>query len=212
MGPSSHLANWAVLALVAWLLTRAPRSLFAEAGGRKPSARSEGALAAGLLAVGVASFEAWRGGDPLARLALGVALMVFAAVVVSDLRFLTIPDLYSGALALLALVGPLAPGIFVSLVGAVFCGGLLALVAWLWKRRSAVDGLGLGDVKLAAAIGALLGPEVGLWAVTASAAAGAVLGLILQARQKDAAAPLLFPYGAPLALAGAGFILWSVLR
>ena len=97
-------------------------------------------------------------------------------------------------------------------LGAIICGGLLGLIAWVWKKRTTVEGIGFGDVKLAAAIGALVGMEHGLWAITASAAGGAVLGFILMARNKDAEAPLQFPYGAPLAMAGAGFLLWERWR
>jgi leader peptidase (prepilin peptidase)/N-methyltransferase len=135
--------------------------------------------------------------------------MAFGGVVHSDLRFLVIPDLYSIVVAASALAGPLTPSYADGALGAVVCGGLLLLVAWFWKRRTAVEGLGFGDVKLAAAIGVLLGAERGLWAITVSAAGGAILGLVLTlVHRKDE--PLKFPYGVPLALAGAGFVLWRL--
>jgi leader peptidase (prepilin peptidase) / N-methyltransferase len=210
MGPALHVALIAGLAALAYVLARVPRTLFTEAaGGVPPKARGEGLLALGLLAVGVAVFESGLGGAPLQSVCLAAAMMAFGGVVYSDIRFLVIPDLYTVVVAIAAFAGPLAPTYLEAFLGAVICGGLLLVVAWIWKRRTAVEGLGFGDVKLAAAIGAMLGPERGLWAITISAAGGAVLGLIVTlARRKDE--PLKFPYGVPLALAGAGFLLWRL--
>jgi leader peptidase (prepilin peptidase)/N-methyltransferase len=148
-------------------------------------------------------------------------MMAFCAVVYVDLRYLVIPDLYSiviaaGGLAL-ALFAPSAQGpdgLVAALAGAALCGGMLWAVAWVWKRTTDIEGLGFGDVKLAAAIGAVLGAQAGVWAITASAALGTVAGLIAQVRARrasggDADATLLIPYGAPLALAGGALLLWE---
>ncbi len=204
------------LALVALVAARFPRALFTEAGEAPHPRRAELALAAGLLIAGLLLFEAWPAGGPLPRFLTAAVTMVCAATVYSDLRFLVIPDLYSlaalaGALALTLLSPvPAGPhGLIEMALGAVICGGLLGSVAWVWKKSTDVEGLGLGDVKLAAALGALLGLQPGVWAITASAAGGALIGFILQARAKNRDAPLLFPYGAPLAMTGAGLLLWE---
>lgn len=210
MGPALHTGLIAIVAALAYALARVPRALFTEAaGGSAPSARGEGLLALALLAIGLAAFESGLAGEPLPNLSLAAAMMAFAGVVYSDIRFLVIPDLYTVVVAIAAIAGPLAPTYREAFLGAVMCGGLLLVVAWVWKRRTAVEGLGFGDVKLAAAIGALLGPEKGLWAITVSAAGGAVLGLGLTLMQRRDE-PLKFPYGVPLALAGAGFLLWRL--
>ena len=203
------MAAVGALAALAYLLARIPRRLFTEAGGVAVKPKAEALLAIGLFAVGVAAFESGLGGEPPARMILAAVMMVFAAVVHGDLRYLVIADLYSVLIALAAIAGPLSPGLGQAALGGAICGGLLMVVAWVWKRRTAVEGLGFGDVKLAAAIGALSGPELGLWAITVSAAGGAVLGLILTfAKRREG--PLLFPYGVPLALAGAGFLIWRL--
>ena len=165
---------------------------------------------------GAALFEAFPAGGLVSRLLTAVLVMIFIAVVYADLRYLVIPDLYSILAAVsglaLNLTGPASRGphgILEMLIGAAMCAALLGSVAWVWKKRTNIEGLGLGDVKLAAAIGALLGLQAGVWAITVSAAGGAVLGFILQARARGEDDPLLFPYGALLALAGAGFLLWE---
>ena len=78
-------------------------------------------------------------------------------------------------------------------------------MAWAWRRFAAVEGLGLGDVKLAVAIGALLGAQAGLLAISLSAAIAALLVYGLRLVKGRQVAPLV-PYGAALALAGAGFL------
>ena len=204
------------LALLAWTHARFPRALFAEAGEAPVARWTEPGLAAALFVAGALLFLIFPAHAPAARFLTAALIMVLIAIVYADLRYLVIPDLYSFAIAgggvALNLAAPVAraPGGWAEmLIGAVLCGGFLGAVAWAFKRATSVEGLGLGDVKLAAALGALLGPQTGVWTITVSSAAGAVIGLILQARSKARGETLYFPYGAPLALAGGGFLLWE---
>lgn len=205
--PALAVLGVSTLAATAAALVIIPRSLFAEVLSGRPDRRFEALMASLVLLLGLAAFVLVPAGSPEVRLTLGLAVSVLAATVLSDIRYLTIPDLYVAAIAAVALLGPLAPPWREALAGLIVCGGLLGLIAWYWKRRTAVDGIGFGDVKLAAALGALLGPQNGLWAITISAGGGAVLALILKARRGERDTPFLFPYGAPLAIAGAGFLL-----
>ncbi|MEO7189643.1 MAG: A24 family peptidase [Vicinamibacterales bacterium] len=85
---------------------------------------------------------------------------------------LTLPGLVVGLLA--SLIGP--PGLVDSLIGAAVGGGVLFVIRWGWKRATGVEGMGLGDVKMMAMIGAFLGwREVWLVLFLASLA-GAVFG------------------------------------
>lgn len=201
----------AAIAAAAGLLVRFPRALFTEAADQRPPRRLEWGLAAGLTVVGIAVFEVTGAHSPLARLTLALCAMILAAVVYADLSFLIIPDLYSAGLAGLALLAPWRLPLTDALVGAALCGGLLAGLAYAWRRFAAVEGLGFGDVKLAAGVGGLLGAQSGLMAISISAAGAAVLayGVRLAKRNKDVL-PLV-PYGAALALAAGGLMAWSVL-
>lgn len=92
-----------------------------------------------------------------------------ALAVLADLRTRSIPNRLSGAalLAGLALNG-LAPGgagLAASLLGAVLAGALLV-------PPFALGGVGGGDVKMMAAVGAFLGPCASLWALLLGMAAG----------------------------------------
>lgn len=194
----------AVVLACAGLLVLTPRPLFAEAGLAPPGRRLELGLALGLAVIGLAAIAMLPDATSSQRAVLAVKLMILAAVVYADLRFLIIPDAYSALLAVLGLFAPNA--LWSALAGAVLCGGLLAGVAWAFKRSTEVEGMGFGDVKLAAAVGAVLGPQMGLWAIAGSAIAAALIGLVWR-RLRKSEGPLLIPYGAALALACGGLMI-----
>ncbi len=207
MGPEPlQLAAVAGLWLCAVLLVRFPRALFTEAAEQRPSNRVEVGLMLVLAAVGVAGFFSGLGHGVEARFAFALVVMTLAAVVYSDFSFLIIPDLYSLVLLLIAVLAPWRFSLQEAMFGAVVCGGLLAILAFVWHRMTNVDGLGFGDVKLAAVAGALLGAQPGLFAISISAAVAVVLALLVRLFRRDKDAEMLVPYGAALALATAAFL------
>ena len=112
---------------------------------------------------------------------------------------LTLPLLWAGLVAnLFGLFTPLASAV----VGAV--AGYLSLwsVYWAFKLIRGKEGMGHGDFKLLAALGAWLGWKMLPLIVLLSSVAGAVIGIALIAfRGRDHTTPL--PFGPYLALAGA---------
>ena len=105
-----------------------------------------------------------------------------------------------------------ASGMFVPLVAAVWgaIGGYLVLwtVYWGFKLATGKDGMGYGDFKLLAAIGAWLGWQMLPLVILLSAAVGTVIGLagiILQGRDKGAK----LPFGPYLAIAGFIALIWG---
>jgi leader peptidase (prepilin peptidase) / N-methyltransferase len=118
---------------------------------------------------------------------------------------LTLPLMWAGLLAAV-LIGP-TPGIALpvtprdAILGAV--GGYLSLwsVFHLFRLFTGKEGMGYGDFKLFAALGAWLGWQSLLLIILLSAATGAVLGILMIAlRGRDRAAPM--PFGPYLAAAG----------
>lgn len=122
--------------------------------------------------------EATAGLDGATVRALAVCGVVLTGVLVLDAKALVVADLHVVGLLLLALVGPLASPWPMALAGAAVGGGLLWAVRWAFRRARGVEGLGLGDVKLMAALGALTGPERVLWIIVAGAVLGLVWGLV----------------------------------
>ena len=80
-------------------------------------------------------------------------------------------------------------------IGALAGGGSLWLVGEAWKRLRGVDAMGLGDVKMMLGFGAILGWRLSFVAIFFGAFAGAVIGSIFVARQKDKDMQTQIPFG-----------------
>lgn len=118
---------------------------------------------------------------------------------------ITLPLLWLGLLANLA-------GTFIDIRSAVAgaAGGylILWLVYWAFKLFTGKEGMGYGDFKLLAAIGAWLGWQLLPLVVLLSAAVGTVVGvagIIFQGRDKGAK----LPFGPYLAAAGFIALIWG---
>jgi prepilin signal peptidase PulO-like enzyme (type II secretory pathway) len=204
------------LLLAAWaaILVRLPQTLITEAAGRAPDRRRQ-LLAMCLLAIaGFAALLLLPLDDLPERTALAAAGMCALALAYVDLRLLVIPDLYSLGLAALGLTGPLSPGLATALIGGLASGGLVLAVYLAWRFAAGREGMGLGDVKLAFALGCLLGAQPALEAIAVAALLGAAAGLAMRRvrRKRDAPDAELIPFGAGLGLSGLGFLCWSWLR
>lgn len=133
-----------------------------------------------------------------ARLLLVCGLIVLFAI---DLEFqilpnvITLPGIAAGLL--FALLGP--PGWKASLIGAALGGGLLYATAEGYYRIRREDGLGMGDVKMLAMIGAFLGWQQMLLTLVLASFAGALIGMGLIALQRGTMKYAL-PFGTFLAL------------
>ncbi len=106
-------------------------------------------------------------------------LIFLAAAVIADLRSRRIPNLLSGpALALGLALQALhfgTPGFLASLSGAALMVGLLLL-------PFALGGIGGGDVKMMAAVGALAGPQLAVLSLAAGMTLGGAIMAIHLAR------------------------------
>jgi len=157
-------------------------------------------LAGGVLAVAVVAMH----GATLASLALIGACLTLLALAVIDLRtqllpdVLTLPLLWAGLLYQLFFQPWQLPS---AVIGAV--AGYLVLWAfyWLFKLITGKEGMGYGDFKLLAALGAWLGWPMLPLLLILSAGVGAVIGSIVQlTTPRLRGMPL--PFGPFLALAG----------
>lgn len=127
---------------------------------------------------------------PLFILALTVRVvypLVFGSEYFTDLQHTPLTYLQNYPVWLVSLVG----AIFGGLVG----GGFLWLVGEVWKRLRGVDAMGLGDVKMMFAVGALLGWRLTFLSIFLGAFSGAVIGLFEIYKQKEKNMQAQIPFG-----------------
>ena len=132
------------------------------------------------------------------RLIFACALIVLFAI---DLEHQILPDVItlSGLAAglILSLVFP--PGLLDAVLGALVGGGVLWLIGEAYFRYTGQEGMGGGDVKMLAMIGAFLGWKLVLVTLIVSSLTGSVLGLLLILSRRGSMKQAL-PYGTFLAL------------
>lgn len=202
-GCGRRLAWWELVPVASFLALRGRcRSCQRPIGWRTP------AVEAGLGLIGVI-ITAQSGFTPTGGLTLGLAGGLVALAVI-DLEHRLLPQaltlpLLGGGVAWSALAGP---GLQTALWGLVVCGGLIWAVGLVYRRLTGREGLGGGDPKLAAGLGAWLGPEAGLMTVVLGAGTGAVLGLIFIALGR-ASLKTALPFGPFLAFWG---LVWLLIR
>ena len=156
---------------------------------------------------GVATaYCAWRFGFGYAALAAMLFTWCMIALAVIDIDTQLLPDSITLPMLWAGLIFNLR-GTFVDLqsavIGAVAGYLVLWIVYWAFKLATGKEGMGFGDFKLLAAIGAWLGWKMLPFVILASSFVGAVAGIalmVLARRGRDVPIPF-GPY-----LAGAGLI------
>ena len=164
-----------------------------------------------IMGAAVAALFAWRLGYSAAlafALVYGWAMIALAFI---DFDTQLLPDDITLPLLWLGLIAN-AFGAFVDLRSAVFgaAGGYLVLwlVYWAFKLVAKKEGMGFGDFKLLAAIGAWTGWQVLPVAILVAAGLGAVIGSIALWLSKKGADTRI-PFGPYLALGGVVALLWG---
>ena len=159
----------------------------------------------------LSAFVAWRFGVSMAALGALCFLWSLIALAFIDLDTQLLPDSITLPLVWAGLLFNLF-GTFTDLHAAVIgaVGGYLVLwtVYWLFRLLTGREGMGFGDFKLLAAIGAWLGWKLLPAVILLSAGVGAAIGLtlILLARH-GRGTPI--PFGPYLALGGFIALIWG---
>lgn len=164
-------------------------------------------LACGLLS----AFVTWHFGFGWQACMVLVLSWGLLAMSLIDAEHQLLPDVLVMPLMWLGLVLN-SFGLFVSLHDAFWgaVAGYMALwtVFWLFKLVTGKDGIGYGDFKLLAMLGAWGGWQILPMTILLSSLVGAILGVILL-RLRDAKTSTPLPFGPYLAIAGWIALLWG---
>ncbi len=130
-----------------------------------------------------------------------------------DLELRILPDkLTLPGLVLGLLTAPLAPelGIVNSVIGAVVGFSFFYGLAWLYATLRKIDGLGGGDIKLLAMLGAFIGPLGVFYTVFISSVLGSVVGILVS--KKGDLMQTAIPFG-PFLIVGAlvYYLIWDIV-
>jgi len=120
---------------------------------------------------------------------------------------LTFPGTLLGLASSLLLLG-FAAGARHALLGLIAGSGTLWLLAWVWITFRRIEGLGGGDIKLAAMFGTALGWQLTLLTLFLAALAGSLWGAALMSRGRGGLKSEL-PFGALLAPVALVVFLWG---
>ena len=137
-------------------------------------------LLTGLAAVAV-FYRVGLGFEWVVVFAFTASLIVITFI---DLDHRIIPDVISlpgivAGFVLSARHDPWLPAMVNSLIGILFGGGILFAVAWGYEKATGREGMGGGDVKLLAMIGAFLGWQSIPFTLLVSSLSGSIIGISL---------------------------------
>lgn len=139
-------------------------------------------------------------------LLLEYLIFIFGLVICAfiDLDHMILPDVFTLPGIVIGLLGSLLNperSAWEAFAGVLMGGGFLWLTAYLYFLFTKREGMGGGDIKLIAWIGAVLGWQAIPFVIFSSAILGSVIGLVISRRQKEGLKAMI-PYG-PFLVAGA---------
>jgi leader peptidase (prepilin peptidase) / N-methyltransferase len=197
-----HLINWYDnIPVLSWVILRARcRHCNAPISWRYPLVEAAMGLLFGALF--------WRYGwswTTLEYLVFGFGLVTVSVI---DMDHMILPDEFTLSGIVIGLLGAaLNPEreFMPAIIGVLMGGGFLWAVAYVYLTLRKQDGMGGGDIKLLAWIGAVLGWHSIPFVIMASSLVGSVVGLIIM-RKSSAGLKASIPFGPYLALAALLYI------
>lgn len=137
-------------------------------------------------------------------------IFVWALVVCTfiDIDHMILPDEFTLSGIVIGLVGAaILPerGFLDALAGVLIGGGFLWFMAWLYYTITGNEGMGGGDIKLLAWIGAVLGAKAVPYVILVSAVTGSIIGIAMNWKNRDGLKTVI-PFGPYLALAAVSYI------
>ena len=132
----------------------------------------------------------------------------FLVITFIDLDHRIIPDVITLPGIPIGLAASFGPGIISpleSLIGILAGGGSLFLVAWIYQAIAKREGMGGGDIKLLAMIGAFIGWKGVLFTIFVASLTGTLAGMALILRRREGM-KLAVPFGPFLAVGAIAYL------
>jgi leader peptidase (prepilin peptidase)/N-methyltransferase len=149
----------------------------------------------------------------LTPIALVYFIFIASLIVITyiDMDYQIIPDVITlPGIPLFFLGSLIIPSVALkdAVLGLLIGGGSLFLIAWGYHLMTKKEGMGGGDIKLLAMIGALIGWKGVLFTIFFSSAVGTISGLLLMFREKKGM-KLAIPFGPFLSLGAIAYIFFG---
>jgi leader peptidase (prepilin peptidase)/N-methyltransferase len=135
-------------------------------------------------------------------------IAAFLVITFIDIDHRIIPDVITLPGIPIGLAVSFGPGIISpveSLLGILAGGGSLFLVAWVYQSITKRDGMGGGDIKLLAMIGAFIGWKGVLFTIFVASLTGTLAGMALIVRRREGM-KLAVPFGPFLAVGAIAYL------
>jgi leader peptidase (prepilin peptidase)/N-methyltransferase len=200
-----ELRAWELIPLVSYFVARGRRRA---CGGRIEPLHPAIELACAALTAVAFALLPW---DRAAWVSAASLLLLTLAIL--DARHFWLPDLLTFTLGVLGILASVTfePSINERLVGAALAWSSLALIAWGYRKLRNRTGLGAGDPKLFAAIGAWAGWTLLPVVLLGASLAGLAVAAILLIAGRKVSATTRLPFGTLLAAAALPAIYWTAL-
>jgi leader peptidase (prepilin peptidase)/N-methyltransferase len=164
----------------------------------------------------LAALSFYRYGASLHAIFAYAFLMALLAITLIDWKHRIIPDEISISFILLGIAWSffrIDPGPWESVLGALMGGGVLYAVGFIYKLIRKTDGMGGGDIKLMAMIGAFLGIKLILPVIVIASFGGSIYGLFVMrggdgSKTSVAFGSFLAPAAALCLFYGAAILAW----
>ncbi len=96
-----------------------------------------------------------------------------------------------------------------SFLGILIGGGLFFLIAYVFVKIRGIDGMGMGDVKLLAMLGAFLGLKGVMFIIFISSVIGTLSGILVMIQNRSFTLQQKIPFGPFLSIAAMLYIFWG---
>ncbi len=125
----------------------------------------------------------------------------FGAQYFSDMKFAPLSTITGWPVWAVSLLG--------AVLGALAGGGVIWLIGKTWKLLRGVEGMGMGDVKLMLAVGALLGWRLTFLTFCIGVVSGAVIGVAILTVKREKDLQTQIPFGIFLGIGALVAALWG---